>query len=130
MSELHGKVAVVLGASAKGGTGWGIAEGLAARGAKVVVAARTLAPLQELATAIGGSAFCCDGGSEADIRALKDHVLNIYGALDIAVNSAATPTLGMIADADEALLRQGVQVNYFGHVYFVRYMAEAMRGPG
>jgi len=38
----NGKVAVVLEASAERGTGWGIAETLAAHGAKVVVSARRL----------------------------------------------------------------------------------------
>ena len=43
--DLKGKVAVVLGASAEGGTGWAVAEALAKNGAKVVVGARSLAPL-------------------------------------------------------------------------------------
>jgi NAD(P)-dependent dehydrogenase (short-subunit alcohol dehydrogenase family) len=130
MSELGGKVAVVLGASAEGGTGWGIAEGLAAKGAKVVVAARSLEPLEKLAKKIGGLAVQCDAGREQDIRSLKDRTLQAYGRLDIAVNSAATPTLSLIAAVTPELLQQGVQVNYFGMVWFVKYMAEAMSGPG
>jgi NAD(P)-dependent dehydrogenase (short-subunit alcohol dehydrogenase family) len=130
MGDLQGKVAVVLGASAEGGTGWGVAEGLAAAGAKVVVAARSIEPLQRLADRIGGIAVRCDGGDETQIKALRDAALEAHGRIDIAVNSAATPTLGMIADATPELLQQGVQVNYFGMVYFVRYMAEAMSGPG
>jgi NAD(P)-dependent dehydrogenase (short-subunit alcohol dehydrogenase family) len=130
MTDLDGKVAVVVGASAEGGTGWGISQGLAARGAKVVVAARSFEPLERLAAHIGGTAVRCDAGDENDIRALKDRVLSKYGKLDIAVNSAATPTLGFIADASTPLLQQGVQVNYFGMAFFVRYMAEAMSGPG
>jgi NAD(P)-dependent dehydrogenase (short-subunit alcohol dehydrogenase family) len=130
MHDLSGKVAVVLGASAEGGTGWGISEGLAAQGAKVVVAARSYGPLQKLAAKINGTAVRCDGGSESDIRELKDRTLAKYGRIDIAVNSAATPTLGLIADLTPELLQQGVQVNYFGMAYFVRYMTEAMSGPG
>ena len=34
--SLQGKTAVVLGASAEGGTGWGVAEGLAGAGARAV----------------------------------------------------------------------------------------------
>src|SRR5271163_3542299 len=124
MSDLTGKVAVVLGASAAGGTGWGIAEGLAAKGAKVVVGARSFEPLKVLAEKIGGLAVRCDAGEEADVRALRDRTLEAHGRLDIAVNSAATPTLGFISDATPELLLQGVQSNYFGMVYFIRYMAE------
>jgi NAD(P)-dependent dehydrogenase (short-subunit alcohol dehydrogenase family) len=130
MHDLSGKVAVVLGASAEGGTGWGIAEALAAAGAKVVVGARSFEPLQRLAKKIDGFAVQCDAGKEADIKALKDRTLEKYGKLDIAVNSAATPTLGLIAQATQELMQQGVQVNFFGMAFFVRYMAEAMKGPG
>lgn len=69
MRHLEGKVAVVLGASAEGGTGWGIAEALAAAGAKVVVGARSLAPLQRLADNIGGTAVACDAGDEVQVKA-------------------------------------------------------------
>jgi NAD(P)-dependent dehydrogenase (short-subunit alcohol dehydrogenase family) len=130
MNDLSGKVAVVLGASAEGGTGWGVAEGLAAKGAKVVVAARSFEPLKKLAAKINGLAVQCDAGCEADIKALKDKTLEKYGKLDIAINSAATPTLGLISGTTTELLQQGVQVNYFGMAFFVRYMAEAMQGPG
>lgn len=130
MSDLNGRVAVVLGASAEGGTGWGIAEGLAARGVKVVVGARSLAPLKKLAAKIDGLAVQCDAGNEADIKSLRDQTIERYGRLDIAVNSAATPTLGLISATTSELLHQGVQVNYFGMAFFVRYMAEAMQGPG
>lgn len=130
MRDLTDKVAVVLGASAEGGTGWGIAEELAARGAKVVVAARSLEPLQKLAEKIDGTAVRCDGGQEKDIIQLREQTLETYGKIDVAVNSAATPTMGMISDANQELLDQAVQVNFFGMTYFVREMAAAMKGPG
>jgi len=130
MKDLTGKVAVVLGASAEGGTGWGVAEGLAAAGAKVVVAARTFPPLQRLAEKTGGMAVACDGGDDKQISALRDAALDRYGRIDIAVNSAATPTMGLIADATPALMQQAVQVNLFGMTYFVRDMAAAMKDGG
>lgn len=130
MASLEDKVAVVLGASGEGGTGWGIAKGLAARGARVVVAARTLAPLERLAAKIGGLAVRCDAGDDDQIRALRDAAVKAYGRIDIAVNSAATPTLGLIADATPELMQQAVQVNLFGMTYFVRHMTEAMADGG
>lgn len=130
MTDLTGKVAVVLGASAEGGTGWGIAEGLAAAGARVVVGARSFEPLKRLADRIGGHAVACDAGDEAQITALRDEAVARYGRIDIAVNSAATPTLGLIADATPALMQQAVQVNLFGMTYFVRDMAAVMNDGG
>lgn len=130
MTDLTGKVAVVLGASAEGGTGWGIAEGLAARGAKVVVGARSMEPLERLAGKIGGLAVKCDGGDHDQIAALRDAAVAAYGKIDVAVNSAATPTLGLIAEATQELMQQAVQVNLFGMAYFIKLMAEGMNDGG
>lgn len=130
MTDLQGKVAVVLGASAEGGTGWGIAEEFAARGAKVVVGARSFEPLKRLADKIGGLAVKCDGGDHDEIAALRDAAVATYGKIDVAVNSAATPTLGLIAEATPELMQQAVQVNLFGMAYFVKLMTEGMNDGG
>lgn len=130
MRNLSGKTAVVLGASAEGGTGWGIAEALAAAGAHVVVGARSMGPLQRLADRIGGTAVCCDAGSEDDIAALSDAAAGINGSIDIAVNSAATPTLSMIRDVTPELMQQAVSTNLFGMTYFVKHMARHMPNGG
>lgn len=130
MRDLTGKTAVVLGASAEGGTGWGIAEALANAGAKVVVGARSMGPLQKLADKIGGLAVRCDGGSEDDISALSDAAAKEYGKIDIAVNSAATPTLSMIRNITPELMQQAVSTNLFGMTYFVKHMARNMPDGG
>lgn len=128
--SLAGKVAVVLGASAEGGTGWAIAEGLAERGAKVVVAARSFEPLKVLANRIDGFAVQCDAGSEEDIRNLANAVIAQYGHLDIAVNSAGLPTRSLIAEIDQAQLDASFRVNFFGNVFFIQRMAEAIGQDG
>jgi NAD(P)-dependent dehydrogenase (short-subunit alcohol dehydrogenase family) len=130
MHNLEGKVAVVLGASAERGTGWGIAETLAAHGAKVVVSARSLPPLQNLAAKINGTAVACDVGDEAQVIALAKQATDTYGKLDIAVNSAGLPMIGMIADAQHENLEAAIRLNYYGNVYFVKYMAEAIGENG
>jgi NAD(P)-dependent dehydrogenase (short-subunit alcohol dehydrogenase family) len=128
--SLNGKVAVVLGASAEGGTGWAIAEALAEAGAKVVVAARSMGDLERLADKIGGLAVQCDAGVPKDIEALARAAADAYGTIDIAVNSAALPVISMIADATHEQLQRGVEVNYFAHVYFIRHMTQIMNNGG
>lgn len=128
--DLGGQVAVVLGASAEGGTGWDIAEQLAANGAKVVVAARTLHHLERLADKIGGVAVRCDAGSEADIKALAQAALAAYGRLDIAINSAGQPVMGMISELSQEMLDTASRVNFFGATFFIKYMAEAIHSDG
>ena len=126
MYDLNDKVAVVLGASASGGTGWAIAEGLAQAGARVVVAARRLAPLQELAGKINGTAVVCDASSEEQVAALADKAMETYGKLDIAVNSAGEAGYGFVKDTPTEHLQENISLHYFGHVFFVRHMARAM----
>jgi NAD(P)-dependent dehydrogenase (short-subunit alcohol dehydrogenase family) len=128
--NLAGKVAVVLGASAEGGTGWAIAEALAKQGATVVVGARSLAPLQRLAARIGGTAIACDAGNEAQVIALAKAALDTYGHLDIAVNSAGLPVMTLVAETTQAHLDDAVRVNFFGNVYFVKHMAKAIGSNG
>jgi NAD(P)-dependent dehydrogenase (short-subunit alcohol dehydrogenase family) len=128
--NLSGKVAVVLGASAEGGTGWAIAEALAAQGAKVVVGARSLKPLQRLAQRIGGTAITCDAGDRAQVEALAKAARETYGRLDIAVNSAGLPVMSLVAEVTQEQLQDAVRVNFFGNVHFVKYMAEAIGSNG
>lgn len=128
--DLTGKVAVVLGASAEGGTGWAIAESLAAQGAKVVVGARTLKPLQRLAQRIGGTAVACDAGSEEQVAALAKAARDTYGRLDIAVNSAGLPVMSLVAEVTQDKLEDAVRVNFFGNVHFVKHMAAAIGSNG
>jgi NAD(P)-dependent dehydrogenase (short-subunit alcohol dehydrogenase family) len=130
MDNFNGKVAVVLGASAEGGTGWAIAKALAEHGASVVVAARSAAPLQRLAQTIGGMAVACDAGNEAQVRSLAEAAMRRYGRVDIAVNSAGLPVLGPIAKTTETDLLAAIRVNYFGVVFFVKFMAEVMNDGG
>jgi len=130
MNLLQGKVAAVLGASAEGGTGWAIAEALADAGAKVLVGARSHAPLEVLAERIGGMAQVCDVRSEAQVAALATAALERYGQLDIAVNAAGLPVMGLIDDLDDESLHSALSVNYLGNVYFVRHMARAIGTGG
>ena len=128
--QLQGKVAIVLGASAEGGTGWAIAEGLAAEGAKVVVGARSRAPLQRLASRIGGTAVVCDAAREVDIAAFVQAAVTAYGPIDVAVNAAGLPMLGMIADATAEAVHEALAVNYVANVHFIKHAAAAMTDGG
>jgi NAD(P)-dependent dehydrogenase (short-subunit alcohol dehydrogenase family) len=130
MSDLKGKVAVVLGASAEGGIGWGAAKALADAGAKVVVAARTFDKLEQLARKIDGLAVACDAGDEAQVASLAKVAKEKFGKVDIAVNSAGLPIGGLIAEANHKDLEDGIRVNYYGNVWFVKYMAEAIGRDG
>jgi len=128
--QLRDKIAVVLGASAEGGTGWAIAETLAREGAQVVIAARRLSQLQKLAQRIGGTAIQCDAAKPEDIAALAQAIADRHGSLDIAINSAAMSFIGFISDGDVADLQRSLDINYLAHVHFIRRMAAIMNDGG
>jgi NADP-dependent 3-hydroxy acid dehydrogenase YdfG len=91
VKALDGKVALVTG----GGTGIGreTAAMLAAEGARVVVAGRRRAPLDEVVTEIikaGGAAAArvADLEKPAEARALGEWTANEFGRVDVLVNNA------------------------------------------
>jgi 2-dehydro-3-deoxy-D-gluconate 5-dehydrogenase len=91
--DLSGRVAVVTGGN--GGIGLGMAEGLAAAGATVVLAGRDAtkgaAAVKHIVDAGGKAAFAeVDVTSEASCRALIDGAVSRHGRLDILVNNAGT----------------------------------------
>jgi 3-oxoacyl-[acyl-carrier protein] reductase len=89
MSELSGKVALVTGGSR--GIGKGIAEALAAGGAKVAVVARDEERAATAAASLEGSGhqgFACDVSDEAAVDALIKRVEEQLGPLEILVNNA------------------------------------------
>ena len=85
--SVSGKVAVVTGASS--GLGARFARVLHAAGATVVLTARRLDRLEELAAQLPGSiAVKCDVAEASDREALIAHVIATCGRVDILVNNA------------------------------------------
>ncbi|MCX5741026.1 MAG: SDR family NAD(P)-dependent oxidoreductase [Proteobacteria bacterium] len=88
MSKLQDQVVVITGGSA--GIGAALAELIATRGAKVVIAARREAPLAEVAARIGERALAvvADVTVRADNARLRDRALERFGHIDAWVCNA------------------------------------------
>jgi 2-deoxy-D-gluconate 3-dehydrogenase len=89
--DLSGRVAVITGGN--GGIGLGMAKGMAAAGATIVVAgrdaAKNSAAVKELTEAgAKASAIPVDVLKEESCRALIDQTIKAHGRLDILVNNA------------------------------------------
>ena len=118
MSRLTGKVAVVTGASK--GIGAGIAKGLAAAGASVVVnyasskegADRVVAQI----TAKGGRAIAVQGdvAKSADVKRLFAETKKAFGSLDVLVNNAGVFRFVPIEEVTEAEFHRQFNTNALG----------------
>jgi 2-deoxy-D-gluconate 3-dehydrogenase len=91
--DLTGRVAIVTGGN--GGIGLGMAKGLAAAGAAIVVAARDEAKNAEAVRELEGLgaqaiAVRVDVTQDAPCRAMVQSALDRFGRLDILVNNAGT----------------------------------------
>lgn len=104
--KLAGKIALVTGAGQ--GVGRGIALALAAEGAAIAVAGRTLSKLDDTVRAIDGRggkalAVLCDVKDAASLARCVSEVVDFFGGLHILVNNAQEVALGPLNGvSDEA----------------------------
>lgn len=132
---MRGRVAMVAGASK--GIGAATAEAFAAAGAAVVLGARDLAALNQVAGRIrddGGTALAVrtDVSDEASVREFIAAALAEYGRLDVAFNNATDgPRPAPLADIDTAAFDRGIATNIRGTFLGMKYQIPAMlRGGG
>ncbi|WP_424002813.1 SDR family oxidoreductase [Haloarcula salina] len=128
-SELDGQVAIVTGASS--GIGRATAESLASRGASVVLAARRVDELDEVAASIeddDGEALVVstDVTSDDDIDDLVETTLDEYGRIDVLVNNAGLMPLAHIAEADRETLQTTIDVNLSGLIKLTHAVVPTM----
>jgi 3-oxoacyl-[acyl-carrier protein] reductase len=120
MSELTGKVAVVTGASK--GIGAGIAKGLAAAGAAVVVnyasskegAERVVAEI----TGKGGNAIAVHGNvaESKDVQRLFEETKKVFGSLDVLVNNAGVFEFAALEAVTETEFHREFNINVLGTI--------------
>lgn len=132
MGELAGKVAIVTGASK--GIGAGIAKGLAAAGATVVVnyassregADRVVSEI----TAGGGRAIAVQGDMSRppDVRRLFEETERAFGSLDVLVNNAGVYQFHSIESVTEDEFHREFNTNVLGPIVAIQEAAKRF-GP-
>jgi NAD(P)-dependent dehydrogenase (short-subunit alcohol dehydrogenase family) len=133
--DLTGRVAVVTGASS--GLGVTFAEGLAAAGASVVLAARRtdrIEALQKKLESSGAKALAveCDVCKEASVDALVRATVDRFGTADILVNNAGVARVRPALDEAPSEFRHILETNLVGAFTcaqrFGRVMVDARKG--
>ena len=134
MTDMNDRVALITGASS--GIGWATGEAFAARGAKVVLAARREHELATLTSEIesrGGQAsfVVTDVAIAKDVERMVAHAIETFGRLDYAVNNAGIEgKLAGITDLPEQDWDRVLDTNLKGTFLCLKYEALAMLAGG
>ena len=124
---LQGQIAVVTGAA--GAIGAATARAFAEQGAAVALLDINLDAVKSTAEAISGSAFAvpCDVTDESSIARAVNAVVMQFGGLDVLVSNAGAAYEGPIADLDDNILRNSLELNFFSHQSVAQHAVRIMR---
>jgi short-subunit dehydrogenase len=123
-NKLKGKVVIVTGASS--GIGKAIAVECGRRGASVVLAARRIDRLKDVAHTIqqvGGQALTVqtDVQHEEDCKNLIEAAEQQFGRIDVLINNAGISMRALFHETSAEVIRKDIDVNFWGSVYCTHY---------
>lgn len=133
--NLRNKTVIITGASS--GIGRSCAEEFAKKGSNLVLGARQYVTLCELARdleekyGIKAVAVQCDVSVETDCQALINQALSTFNRIDVLVNNAGISMRALFKDLDLLVLRNLMDVNFWGAVYCTKYaISELLKRQG
>ncbi len=114
------------------GIGRALADALAARGARVVVADVNTARAQRVADRVGGLAVECDVGDPASVTRLVETAERGFGPVAVFCSNAGVGDLGPDLGSTPEQVRRIVDVNLLAHVWAAQAVIPGMveRGGG
>ncbi len=121
---MKNKVVIITGASS--GIGKALAFEFGAAGARIVITGRNPQKLQEVAQALKAQnietfAIQADVSQEADNGRMVKETIAKYGRIDILINNAGISMRALFQDLDLGVIRQVMEINFFGTVYATKY---------
>lgn len=131
--DVAGRVAVITG----GGRGLGraMSTGLAAAGARIVLAGRTLADLDATVRTIeaeGGEAIAvqADIGDYPALPGIVQAAVARFGGIDILINNAADPFGALITDITPEIAERVYRANVHGPMFLASHALPYLRANG
>ncbi len=124
-AELEGHVTIVTGAAQ--GIGRAIAETMASRGARVIVADVQREAGEEVAEAIGATFIATDISSVADVENTVAQTIAAHGRIDSVINNAGITKFVDFFEIEDDHWDRIQQVNLRGAFFFMRAAGRHMR---
>lgn len=132
---MKNKTVIITGASS--GIGKACAEIFARAGANVVLGARQYVTLCEITAdleqryGIKAVAVQCDVAKEEECKFLIKQAVLTFGRIDVLINNAGISMRALFKDLDLAVIRNLMDVNFWGTVYCTKYaMDELLKSQG
>lgn len=130
MNTLRSKTVIITGASS--GIGKALAYAMAGQGANLVLGARNVQALESLCQelqeryGIQAVAQACDVSQEPDCKALISKALEHFNRIDVLINNAGISMKALFRDLDLQVLKNLMDVNFWGTVYCSKYALEPL----
>ena len=129
---LHGKVAVVTGASR--GIGKAVAQALLQEGCSVAICSRNAARLETAVSELSATGpifgLSTDVTDESAVQRFIDAVLKKFGRIDILVNNAGTHLRGTVETTTLDILERQLRDKVFGFFSMIKAVLPAMKAQG
>lgn len=129
--RLASRICLVTGAAQ--GFGWGIARGLAAEGATVIIADLNAAGAREAADRLNGEfgvdtafSLAANIAEEASVQAMVRDVVAMTGGLDLLVANAGVLKAGSVKELDKQDWDLVTNVNYTGYFLCAKHCSQVM----
>jgi NAD(P)-dependent dehydrogenase (short-subunit alcohol dehydrogenase family) len=124
------KVWFITGASH--GLGMAFAQAALERGDRVAAAARDIAPLQPLGDRFGDALLplALDVTAEDDVAAAVQRCHQVFGGLDVVVNSAGRGGIGSVEETTAPEARAIMETNFFGALWVTQAALPFLRDQG
>jgi len=120
--SVKNKVVVITGASS--GIGRALAKEFAAKSARLSLGARRTDLLEQLQSELPETEMLIlktDVSNENDCRVLIEETIRRFGQIDVLINNAGISMRALFEDVDTKVIRQLMDVNFYGTVYCSKY---------